>query len=88
LLTALDFPDDQIQIYWALSYTANFAECIVRQEMKTGKMVFSSWTEFMDEFKSIFYPENEATTMLITLESDRYFQGKQNVDAVRATLLS
>jgi hypothetical protein len=53
-----------------------FAERIVRQEIKTGKMVFSSWTEFTDKFKLIFCPENEATTTLMTLESDRYFQGK------------
>jgi hypothetical protein len=38
--------------------------------MKTGKMVFSSWTNFTDEFKSIFCPENKATTMLMTLESN------------------
>jgi hypothetical protein len=85
-LTALDFPDDQTQIHWALSYcksgrAVNFAERIIRQEMKTGKMVFSSWTDFTDEFESIFCPENEATTALMTLESDRYFQGKRNVDA-------
>jgi hypothetical protein len=75
-----------MQIHWALSYcksgrAANFAERIIRQEMKTGKMVFSSWTDFTDEFESIFCPENEATTALMTLESDRYFQGKRNVDA-------
>jgi hypothetical protein len=36
--------------------------------------------EFTDEFKWIFCPENEATTVLMTLESDRYFQGKRNVN--------
>jgi hypothetical protein len=76
-----DFPDDQTQIHWALSYcksgrAANFAERIIRQEMKTGKMVFSSWTDFTDEFELIFCPENKATTTLMTLESNRYFQGK------------
>jgi hypothetical protein len=45
------------------------------------EMVFTSWTEFTDEFESIFCPENEATTALMTLESNRYFQGKRNVDA-------
>jgi hypothetical protein len=85
-LTTSDFPDYQTQIQWALSYcktrrAANFAECIIRQEMRTGKMVFTSWTEFTDEFESIFCPENEATTALMTLESDQYFQGKRNVDA-------
>jgi hypothetical protein len=49
--------------------------------MKTGKMVFSSWTDFMDEFESIFCPENEATTTLMTLKSDWYFQGKRNINA-------
>jgi hypothetical protein len=56
-------------------------ECIIRQEMKTRKMVFSSWTDFMDKFEWIFCPENKATTTLMTLESDQYFQGKRNVDA-------
>jgi hypothetical protein len=37
--------------------------------------------EFTDEFESIFYLENEATTALMTLESNRYFQGKRNVNA-------
>jgi hypothetical protein len=49
--------------------------------MKTGKMGFASWTEFMDKFASIFCPENEATMVLMTLESDQYFQGKQNINA-------
>jgi hypothetical protein len=85
-LTASDFPDDQTQIHWALSYcktgrAANFTERIIRQEMKTGKMVFASWMEFTDEFESIFCPENKATTALMTLKSDRYFQGRRNVDA-------
>jgi hypothetical protein len=80
-LTASDFPDDQTQIHWALSYcktkrAANFAEHIIKQKMKTGKMVFTSWMEFMDEFELILCPENEATTVLMTLESDQYFQGK------------
>jgi hypothetical protein len=34
-----------------------------------------------DKFELIFCPENEATTALMTLESDRYFQGKRNIDA-------
>jgi hypothetical protein len=86
LLTASDFPDDQTQIHWALSFcktghTATFTKHIVRQEIKTGKMVFTSWTKFMDEFISILCPENEVTTTLMTLKSDWYFQGRQNVDA-------
>jgi hypothetical protein len=44
-LTALDFPDDQVHIHWALSffkssYAVTFAKCIVRHEMKSGQMMF------------------------------------------------
>jgi hypothetical protein len=49
--------------------------------MRSGKMCFASWDEFRDEFTVAFCPENEATTALMRLESDRYFQGKRNVDA-------
>jgi hypothetical protein len=85
LLTALDFPDNNTHIHWALSYcksryAVTFTECIVRQEMKTGRMVFTSWKEIMDELALIFCPESEATIALMTLESNQYFQGKQNVD--------
>jgi hypothetical protein len=50
-------------IHWALSYfkgrhTASFAKHIIWQEMQTGKMYFVSWSEFMEEFASVFCPEN------------------------------
>jgi hypothetical protein len=85
-LTQSDFVEDQVCIHWALSYfkgghAANFAECIIRQEMRTGKMCFASWDEFREEFTAAFCPENEATTALMRLKSDRYFRGKQNVEA-------
>jgi hypothetical protein len=35
----------------------------------------------MEEFTLAFCPENGATTALIQLKSDCYFQGKQNVEA-------
>jgi hypothetical protein len=44
-------------------------------------MCFASWDKFREEFTAAFCPENEATTALMRLESDRYFQGKQNVEA-------
>jgi hypothetical protein len=85
-LTQSDFVGDQVHIHWALSYftggcTATFAECIIQQEMRTRKMCFVSWDKFREEFTVAFCPENEATTALMRLESDRYFQGKQNVEA-------
>jgi hypothetical protein len=36
----------------------------------------------MEEFVSAFCPENETTTVLMKLESDRYFQGKWNVEGL------
>jgi hypothetical protein len=44
-------------------------------------MAFADWTDFTSEFRSTFSPENEATSALMRLESDRYFQGQQNVEA-------
>jgi hypothetical protein len=38
--------------------------------MRTGKMCFASWDEFREEFTAVFCPENEATTVLMRLESD------------------
>jgi hypothetical protein len=82
----LDFVDDQVRIHWVLSYfkggcTASFAERILCQELQSGKMCFASWREFTEEFASTFCPENEATTALMQLESDWYFQAKWNVEA-------
>jgi hypothetical protein len=44
-------------------------------------MCFASWHDFTEEFTSMFCLENEATTALMRLESDRYYQGKRNVEA-------
>jgi hypothetical protein len=46
LLTASDFVDKQVQIHWALSYfkgrhAVSFAEHILRQELRSGKMCFA-----------------------------------------------
>jgi hypothetical protein len=84
-LTQSDFVDEQVCIYWALSYfkggcVVSFAECISRQELRSGKMCFASWHNFTEEFAATFCPENEATTALMRLESDWYYQGKQNVE--------
>jgi hypothetical protein len=85
-LSQSDFVKDQVRIHWALSYfkggrAATFAERVIQQEMQTRKMCFASWDKFREEFMAAFCPENEATTALMRLESDQYFQGKQNVEA-------
>jgi hypothetical protein len=84
-LSQADFVEDQVQIHWALSYfkgrhTATFAEHVISWEMRSGKMCFASCDKFREEFTVAFCPENEATTALMRLESDRYFQGKHNVE--------
>jgi hypothetical protein len=84
-LTGSDYPDEQSRIHWALSFfksehAATFAERIVRQERRMGVMAFADWTDFTSEFRSTFCPENEATSALMRLESDRYFQGQRNVE--------
>jgi hypothetical protein len=43
-------------------------------------MCFASWSDFTEEFVLMFCPENEATTALMRLESDRYFQGRWNIE--------
>jgi hypothetical protein len=84
--TQSDFVDEQVRIHWALSYfkgghAASFAERILRQELWSGKMYFASWRNFTEEFVAMFCPENEATTALMQLESNWYYQGKWNVEA-------
>jgi hypothetical protein len=59
----------------------SFAEHILQQELGSGKMCFMCWSNFTEEFTLVFFPEDEATTALMQLESNRYFQGKQNVEA-------
>jgi hypothetical protein len=85
-LTGADYPDEQAHIHWALSFfksgcVATFAEHTVRQEMRTGVMAFADWTDFTLQFMSTFCPENEAMSVFMRLESDRYFQAQQNVEA-------
>jgi hypothetical protein len=82
----LDFINEQVHIHWALSYfkggrAASVAEHILWQELRSGKMCFASWHGFTEEFVVTFCPENEATMALMRLESDRYYQGKWNVEA-------
>jgi hypothetical protein len=79
-LAGPDYPDEQARIHWALSFfksghAATFSERIVRQEMRTGVMASTDWTDFTSEFMSTFCPENEAMSVLMRLELDRYFQG-------------
>jgi hypothetical protein len=64
-----------------MSYFKGRCAASFSEEIQSGKMCFASWHDFMEEFMVMFCPENEATTALMWLESDRYYQGKQNVEA-------
>ena len=85
-LCAAEFQDDQAKIHWVLSYmksdrTATFADHTIRYETKYDSPCYGSWDAFQRVFIKTFCPENESTHALMCLESDRYFQGKQMVDA-------
>jgi hypothetical protein len=67
--------------YFKGRHAASFAEHILWQEMRSGEMCFASWHNFTEEFVATFCLENEATTVLMRLESDRYYQGTRNVEA-------
>jgi hypothetical protein len=69
----LDFINEQVRIHWALSYfqgghAVSFAEHILWQELRSGKMCFASWHDFTKEFVAMFCPENEATMALMRLK--------------------
>jgi hypothetical protein len=69
-LTASDFVNEQVHIHWALSYfkggrAVSFAKCILQQELWSGKMCFTSWSDFTEEFTLIFCPEKETTMVLM-----------------------
>jgi hypothetical protein len=74
-----------VRIHWALSYfkggcAASFAEHIIQQELQSAKMCFTSWSDFTEEFVSMFCPENKATMVLMQLEFNHYYQGKWNIE--------
>jgi hypothetical protein len=80
-----NFADEQAQIHWALSYfksghATTFADRTLRAESKRGGPSYATWANFEAEFRLTFRLENEATTSLMHLESERYFQGQRTVD--------
>jgi hypothetical protein len=68
-------------LYFKGRHVASFTECILWYELWSGKMCFTSWSDFTDEFTSMFCPENKATTALMRLKSNQYYQGKWNIEA-------
>src|SRR3981189_1843732 len=80
-----NFADEQAQIHWALSYfksgrAATFVDRTLHAEAKAGGLSYATWADFEAKFSATFCLENEATTSLMRLESERYFQGCRTVD--------
>ena len=80
-----EFRDDQVRIFWTLSYmktgrAATFADRVMR-ENRSDNPVFATWQAFEDAFKDEFFPEDERTDAKMVLESARYFQGRRKLDA-------
>jgi hypothetical protein len=66
-----------------------FAEHIVRQEIKTGKIVFTTWTKFMDEFTIVlkFHQGLQSTTQdKITESGSDWPKCKGNLTNLRREL--
>jgi hypothetical protein len=55
-------------------------DCTLRAETKRGGPSYATWADFKAVFRSTFCLENEATTSLMCLESEHYFQGRWTVD--------
>ena len=82
---ASDFPDEQSQILWALSFmktgrAATFAARAFTYEAKNGTPLYANWKAFFEAFRQHFYPLHEATDAMNQLESRQYHQGKRSVD--------
>jgi hypothetical protein len=72
-------------VSWTLSFmkegrALTFANQVTRQTDKESKIPYEDWKSFWRELESRFLPIDEAEEAINTLETDRYFQGKQTVD--------
>jgi hypothetical protein len=80
-----EFRDLDQMISWTLSFmkegrALTFANQITRQTDKEGIIPYQSWALFWKELENRFLPIDEAEEAINTLETDKYFQGKQTVD--------
>lgn len=80
-----EFTSEADKVHWAFSYMkkGRAAEQVNRWlegEAKSGYPAFASWKHFAAEFETQFCPVNVQETAVITLESERYYQGKDSVE--------
>ena len=74
---ASDFPDEQSQILWAMSYmktgrAVTFATHAFTHEAKNGMPLYANWKAFTEAFHQQFYPLHEATGAMNQLELCQY----------------
>jgi hypothetical protein len=72
------------QVHHRHPYSSSYQSCCpltVRQEMRTGKMCFAIWGDFTVEFALMCCLGDRTAAVLIYLESERYFQGRKNINA-------
>jgi hypothetical protein len=82
---ASEFQSLDQMVSWTLSFMKSgraltFANQITRRVEKDGAVPYRGWDDFWKELESRFLPIDEAEEAINTLETDRYFQGKQTVD--------
>lgn len=80
------FSDDQERILWALSYmksgrAAKWADSIFRwEEQNPNHARFLDWQDFVEAFKTHFYPVDAEASAVNILESTAYYQRSRSVD--------
>lgn len=80
------FRDEQERILWALSYmksgrAAKWADSIFRwEERNPTDTKFLDWSDFVDAFRTHFFPVDSEASAVNTLESTAYYQRARNVD--------
>jgi len=84
-LTPTQFTDDQVKIYWVLSFmkgncAAHFTDQTMQLAQQTGSLPWVTWAEFRLEFICDFCPKNEVQMARMDLETSKYHQGSHSVE--------
>ena len=87
-LCPTEFPDEQTQIVWAMSYMKSgraqkWAARIFRWEQQpenTETNKFFGWSDFRDEFRREFTPAHADALAINRLESSAYYQKNRSLD--------
>ena len=72
--------DEHAQAMWALSFmkggrATRFVDCLMCNYQLTGRLPYTSYSDFAEEFANEFCPKNEIQTSQTELETVKYFQG-------------